>query len=206
MSKKNFDLDMTATNTTTETADMTIDETTVETADETTTETHASKTTSVNVFDGMDVPDKATANISTPKTASSPPLVEGYLSNGYYVTAPNGKTKYPDPVLNDSAKIIGQDLAASGLKSSEFNKMLRELKKAKKRTLPIDAQTGAISALVPKALLLEQKKRAPHLFVEVLEANLAAVKDFNDFVACYNHLESVGVYLALSEIPKQAGI
>lgn len=156
----------------------------------------------LDVFAAFDVPDKKTDKHTIAKVIPSPPLPEGYLSNGYYVTAPNGKSKYPDPALNDSAKKIGQDLAA-GLKSSEFNKMLRDLKKAKKRTLPIEAQTGAISALIPKALLLEQKKRAPHLLVEILEANLAAVKDFNDYVACYNHLESMGVYLALSEPPQQ---
>ena len=179
------------------TNDVTLDSTIIPA--DATPDTSENSNSDFNVFDTlMETPSKKQDDKPMPDFQ----LPSRYLENNFYITATNGRSKYPDPSLTDNAKEIGQNLAAAGMKTTEFNKMLRELKKVKKSTLPVEAQTGALSALIPKALLLEKKKRAPHLLVSVLEANRNAVKDYKDFVACYNHLESVGIYLDLNQPSK----
>lgn len=132
-------------------------------------------------------------------------LPADYLDHGYYKG--EGKGRYPAPELvGKLAQQVAETLASGGLKPSGFNPILRGLKKANKKTLPVEAKTGALSGAIVKAKLLEQRRRAPHALVELLERNRAAVHDAMDYEAAYQHLEAIGVYLGDQEQEVESGL
>lgn len=121
-------------------------------------------------------------------------LALDYLSGGYYKG--EGKASYPDPALvGETAKRLAQELAQGGLKQTAFNPILRELKKANKKTLPLEAKQGALSGALITAKQLVQRHRASSLLVDVLKRNREAVQSDADYAAAVKHLTAVGVYL-----------
>lgn len=132
---------------------------------------------------------------------SAPPAVgtlpADYLRGGYFKG--EGKGRYADPdLVGPTAEELAKALAEGGLKQAGYNPILRELKKANKKTLPLEAKVGALAGAMVKAKLLEQRKRAPHLLVEVLERNRTAVQNTagpDVYRVAYQHLEAVGAYL-----------
>lgn len=147
---------------------------------------------------------EATATTST-TTTTALGLPADYLTEGYYKG--EGKGRYPAPSLvGKLAQQVAETLASGGLKPSGFNPILRGLKKANKKTLPVEAKTGALAGAIVKAKLLEQRRRAPHALVELLERNRAAVHDAMDYEAAYQHLEAIGVYLGDQEQEVESGL
>lgn len=141
-----------------------------------------------------EVPAAPTSIPAAEDILSETGLPAGYLAEGYCKIA--GKTRYIDPdLIGARAQEIAEVLAEGGLKPSGFNPILRELKKANKKNLPVEVKKGALAGAVVKAKLLAQKKRAPRLLVALLEQNLEAVQDTTDYGSAYQHLEAVGVYL-----------
>ena len=120
--------------------------------------------------------EDVTSTAATPTAGNIP---AEYLRGGYYVG--EGKGRYPDPVLVDQAEEIGKSLAAGGVTATAFNRLLRTLK----------------TAIVPQVLDLERKKKAPPLLREIVERNRAAVKDKDDFAACLDHFQDIGIFLAM---------
>lgn len=153
-------------------------------------------------------PDTKEATSSSPSTTPAEnPTASGlpaeYLDHGYFKG--EGKGRYPAPELvGKLAQQVAETLASGGLKPSGFNPILRGLKKMNKKALPVEAKTGALSGAIVKAKLLEQRHRAPHALVELLECNRAAVHDAMDYEAAYQHLEAVGVYLGDQEQEREA--
>ena len=141
-----------------------------------------------------EVPAAPTSIPAAEDILSETGLPAGYLAEGYCKIA--GKTRYIDPdFIGARAQEIAEALAEGGLKPSGFNPILRELKKANKKNLPVEVKKGALAGAIIKAKLLVQKKRAPRLLVALLEQNLEAVQDTTDYGSAYQHLEAVGVYL-----------
>lgn len=134
--------------------------------------------------------EDVTSTAATPTAGNIP---AEYLRGGYYVG--EGKGRYPDPVLVDQAEEIGKSLAAGGVTATAFNRLLRTLKTAKNK--PFEAQAGALKKIVPQVLDLERKKKAPPLLREIVERNRAAVKDKDDFAACLDHFQDIGIFLAM---------
>lgn len=139
-----------------------------------------------------------TTNSSTPDTqtdeAETGALTPGYLSEGYFKG--DEKARYMDPnLVGETAQRLAQDLARGELKQSAFNSILRELKRADKKTLPLEAKRGALSGAIVTAKRLEQRKRASGLLVDVLERNRAAVQTDVDYAAAVKHLTAMGVFL-----------
>lgn len=156
--------------------------------DEYNTSTTPSQTTSIT----------STSTTTEVKAAALPQPAEAkildYLSGGFYKG--DGAGRYMDPDLVDgAAKKIAKDLAAGGMKQSAFNPILRELKRANKKTLPLEAKRGALVGAIPQAKQLVQRHRAPELLVEILERNRSAVQDSADYTAAVKHLIAVNVYL-----------
>lgn len=149
----------------------------------------------------------AESGIKTPESTEAPQAIEApeaatptagnipaeYLRGGYYVG--EGKNRYPAPALVDQAEEIGKSLAAGGVTATAFNHLLRTLKTAKKK--PFEAQAGALKKIVPQVLDLERKKKAPPLLREIAERNRAAVKDKDDFAACLDHFQDIGIFLSM---------
>ena len=146
---------------------------------------------------GMEAPEVATPSetaeaTKAPEASSSLPA--DYLSEGYYKG--EGAARYIDPdLVGETAQRLAQDLATGGMKQTATNSILRELKRADKKTLPLDAKQGALSGAIVTAKQLQQRHRAPGLLVDILERNRAAVESDADYKAAVKHLTAVGVYL-----------
>lgn len=137
--------------------------------------------------------DTTDSDIET-SPADEAKLSPEYLANGFFVG--EGDTRYPDPSLvSEMAEMLGIGLAICRLKPAAYNSLLKPLKKVNKRSVVFEAKRGALLALRPKIMLLEQKKRAPHILLEIIEANIAHLTDTADFDVCYQHLEAIGAFL-----------
>lgn len=135
---------------------------------------------------------EAPQGMEAPEASSSLPA--DYLSEGYYKG--EGAARYIDPdLVGETAQRLAQDLATGGMKQTATNSILRELKRADKKTLPLDAKQGALSGAIVTAKQLQQRHRAPGLLVDILERNRAAVESDADYKAAVKHLTAVGVYL-----------
>lgn len=97
-----------------------------------------------------------------------------------------------------------RNIAASlnEMKPAEFAAMLRDLKRAKKSTLPFEARKTAAAELLPRAIGLVHKKKAPSVLTEFVKANLAAIKTDEDWSAFYRHMNAINGYLVLNTADK----
>ena len=134
-----------------------------------------------------------TTGESVIEQAPTSSLPENYLTNGYYATTANGATYLRPEFVSSDAKAIASDLSA--MKPSDFNGLLKEVKKSRKRSLPFEARQTAIAEMLPKSLALVNRKKAPDLLVSFVEANLAAVHNDNDFSAFVRHVDCIAAYM-----------
>jgi len=159
----------------------------------------------LNVFDTLSNPP-ADETISTttgePVTNQAPTaqidntpgkLPVGYLDNGYYATASTGAIYLRPEFVSTAAKHIAAGL--STMKPSDFNGLLKEVKKSRKRSLPFEARQTALAEMLPKALALQNRKKSPTLLVAFVEATLAAVHNDTDFDAFTRHADCIAAYL-----------
>lgn len=134
------------------------------------------------------------ATASSTQTNSTEALALDYLSGGYYKG--EGKQSYPNPdLVSETAQRLARDLAEGKLTPGGFNPILRDLKKANKKTLPLEAKRGALAGAIVMAKQLQQRKRASGLLADILERNRAAVQTDADYKAAVKHLTAVGVFL-----------
>ena len=80
--------------------------------------------------------------------------------------------------------------------------MLRDMKRAKKTTLPFEARQTAAAELLPRAIGLVHKKKAPSILTEFIKANLAAIKTDDDWSAFYRHMNAISGFLVLNTADK----
>lgn len=138
---------------------------------------------------------------TTEETPTAPAtLPKNYLVGGYYATTDKG-AKYLRPEFVDE---YARNIAASlnEMKPTEFAAMLRDLKRAKKSTLPFEARKTAAAELLPRAIGLVHKKKAPSVLTEFVKANLAAIKTDEDWSAFYRHMNAINGYLVLNTADK----
>ena len=131
----------------------------------------------------------------TPSNPGTAPeyLPARYLANGYYAT-PQKAAKYLRPeFVGKYAETMATLLA--GMQITDFNRLVREMKRSKKKTLPFEARLTAVSEMLPKALALVHRKKAPALIVDWVKANQAAIKSDEDFYAFLRHLEAITGFL-----------
>ena len=115
------------------------------------------------------------------------------IQYGYYATTDKG-AKYLRPEFVDEC---ARNIAASlnEMKPAEFAAMLRDLKRAKKSTLPFEARKTAAAELFPRAIGLVHKKKAPSILTEFIKVNLAAIKTDDDWSAFYRHMNAINGFL-----------
>lgn len=120
-------------------------------------------------------------------------LPADYLSSGYYATTDKG-TKYLRPeFVGKYAEIMATLLA--DMKATDFGNLIREMKKSKKKTLPFEARLTAAAEMLPKALALVHRKKAPALLVTYIKDNLDHLHDDDDWTAYYRNLEAIAGYM-----------
>ena len=120
-------------------------------------------------------------------------LPADYLSSGYYATTDKG-TKYLRPeFVGKYAEIMATLLA--DMKATDFGNLIREMKRSKKKTLPFEARLTAAAEMLPKALALVHRKKAPALLVTYIKDNLDHLHDDDDWTAYYRNLEAIAGYM-----------
>ena len=120
-------------------------------------------------------------------------LPADYLSSGYYATTDKG-TKYLRPeFVGKYAEIMATLLA--DMKATDFGNLIREMKRSKKKTLPFEARLTAAAEMLPKALALVHRKKAPALLVTYIKDNLDHLYDDDDWTAYYRNLEAIAGYM-----------
>ena len=133
-----------------------------------------------------DTPEQTTA----PAPATLPP---DYLTGGYYATTDKAAKYLRPEFVGEQAQQIADALA--GTRPSDFSAMLRDLKRAKKASLPFEARKTAAAELLPRAIGLVHKKKAPPVLTEFVKANLAAIKTDDDWSAFYRHMNAINSFL-----------
>ena len=130
---------------------------------------------------------------TTADTPAPATLPENYLVGGYYATTDKG-AKYLRPEFVDE---YARNIAASltGMKPSDFAAMLRDMKRAKKTTLPFEARQTAAAELLPRAIGLTHRKKAPAILADFIKANLTAIKTDDDWSAFYRHMNAISGFL-----------
>ena len=137
--------------------------------------------------------DTTTVDTTEENTTAPATLPKNYLVGGYYATTDKG-AKYLRPEFVDE---YARNIAASltGMKPSDFAAMLRDMKRAKKTTLPFEARQTAAAELLPRAIGLVHKKKAPSVLTEFVKANLAAIKTDEDWSAFFRHMNAINGFL-----------
>ena len=138
---------------------------------------------------------------TTLETPTAPAtLPKNYLVGGYHAATEKG-AKYLRPEFVDE---YARNIAASlnEMKPSDFAAMLRDMKRAKKTTLPFEARQTAAAELLPRAIGLVHKKKAPSILTEFIKANLAAIKTDDDWSAFYRHMNAISGFLVLNTADK----
>lgn len=139
------------------------------------------------------------ASLITPSTTTSAPTLPlHYLNDGYYATTDKGGNYLRPEFVGAYAEQIAANLSI--MRPSDFNGLLREMKRSKKRTLPFEARQTAAAEMLPKALALVRRKKAPVLLVEFIKANLDAIHTDEDWTAYLRHLEAINGYLSMNTI------
>ncbi len=125
----------------------------------------------------------------TASNAAPVGLPAEYLKGGYYATTESGAKYLRSEYIERYAQAIAASL--KGMKALEFEKLVRELKRSKKRTLPYEARRTAAAELLPAAKNLARHKKAPAVLVAFIEANLEAIKDDETWTAFYRHCQAI---------------
>lgn len=138
-------------------------------------------------------PADTTTVDTTTDTPAPATLPKNYLVGGYYATTDKG-AKYLRPEFVDE---YARNIAASlnEMKPSDFAAMLRDMKRAKKTTLPFEARQTAAAELLPRAIGLVHKKKAPSILTEFIKTNLTAIKTDDDWSAFYRHMNAINGFL-----------
>ena len=160
------------------------------TTDEITSTTPATETT------GEPVTEQApTTNTSDTTSAANVPgyLPKDYLANGYYATTDKGAKYLRPEFVGEYAETMAALL--SDMKPSAFTGLLREMKRSKKTTLPFEARMVAAVEMIPKAMGLVHRKKAPALLVSFVKDNLDHIQTDDDWTAFYRYLEAISAYL-----------
>lgn len=146
------------------------------------------------------IPANETTQALTDNTIKEPVaavLPNGYLCGGYYATTDKGAIYLRAEYVGKYAEELACQFSC-GMKTSDFTALFRELKRSKKKTLPYEARQTAIFEMLPKALVLVNRKKAPMLLVDFIRANSAAVCCDDDAMAFLRHTEAIAAYMSVS--------
>lgn len=140
--------------------------------------------------------ENVTPGIITDATATATVAVlpAGYLATGYNATTEKGDHYMRPEYVRGYAMEIAT--ALTGMKPSDFKSFIRELKRNRKSTLPFEARQTALYELYPKAQALVNRRKASPLLIKLVEANIDAVRNNDDWNSMYRHFEAIAGYLS----------
>ena len=150
---------------------------------------------STTISTGEPVTEQAPA-VDTLSTTTVTGLPDGYLADGFLETASTGKpflrAVYVGTFAQQIAAVL-QPMSASAFQAA----FLRDTKKHLRRGVPYEAQAACAAALLPQAIKLTVKHKAPPILVDVITAAVGAVHDSATFEAMYKHLDAVYAFIML---------
>lgn len=183
------------TNTADEISTDTIPADEVSTATDETSNTDESVT--AQILDDNTIPADNTADDEA--TDSSPIyLPPDYLANGYYAVSNGGIEYLRSEFVGEYAEIMAKLLV--DMKPSDFNALLKMLKRSKKSSLCFEARLTAAVELIPTAMVLVHRKKAPPLLVSFIKHNVDNIYDDDDWNAFYRHMEAIAAYMSVSAV------
>ena len=143
---------------------------------------------------GEPVTEQAPA-VDTPSTTTvTGGLPDGYLADGFLETASTGKpflrAVYVGTFAQQIAAVL-QPMSASAFQAA----FLRDTKKHLRRGVPYEAQAACAATLLPQAIKLTVKHKAPPILVDVITAAVGAVQDSATFGAIYKHLDAIYAFM-----------
>jgi hypothetical protein len=149
-------------------------------------------------------PDLAPSTTPTPAT-----LPDGFMEGGLLETLPSGqkyiKAAYVSKYAQDCAALLTSGNPA--LSSAAFHAaFLRETKKQLRRGTPYEAQASCAAAMVPQAIRLAVKHKAPPIIQDMITLCAGAVTDSDSFKALYKFIDSVYCYMLQLEDQQQKGV
>ena len=132
--------------------------------------------------------------VDTPSTTTVTGLPDGYLADGFLETVSTGKpflrAVYVGTFAQQIAAVL-QPLSASAFQAA----FLRDTKKHLRRGVSYEAQSACVTAMLPQAIKLTAKRKAPSVLVEIITAVVGAVHDSATFEAMYKHLDAVYAFM-----------
>ena len=143
------------------------------------------------------------ATSTTQTTPAAPGLPGDYLRDGFLGRAANGQTFMRTEYLGETARNIAA--ALDPLNASAFyGAFVRDAKKQLRRGTPYEAQSSCVAAMLPQAIKLTAKHKAPAFLVDMITAAAAAVHDAATFEAFYKHLDAIYSYLLQESSSKKS--
>lgn len=142
---------------------------------------------------GEPVTEQAPA-VDTTSTTTVTGLPAGYLADGFLETASTGKPFLRAVYVGTFARQIAtvlQPMSASAFQAA----FLRDTKKHLRRGVPYEAQAACAAALLPQAIKLTAKRKAPPVLVDIITVAVSAVRDTTTFEALYKHLDAIYAFM-----------
>lgn len=141
---------------------------------------------------GEPVAEQASA-VDTPGTTSTG-LPAGYLADGFLEMASTGKPFLRAVYVGTFAQEVAS-LLQSMSPAVFYSGFLRDAKKHLRRGVPYEAQATCAAAMLPQAIKLTAKRKAPPVLVDIITAAVGAVQDTATFEALYKHLDAVYAFM-----------
>lgn len=139
-----------------------------------------------------------TPAVDIPSTPTVTGLPDGYLADGFLETASTGKPFLKAVYVGTFAQQIAAVLQP--MSPSAFQAVfLRDAKKHLRRGVLYEAQAACAAALLPQAIKLTAKHKAPPVLVDIITAVVSAVHDTATFEAMYKHLDAIYAFMLQSQ-------
>ena len=142
---------------------------------------------------------------STQPTTAPAVLPADYIKGGFMDTAPSGQRYIKVEYVGRFAQELAASLttATPALTAAAFNAaFLRDAKKHNRRGVVYDAKAACAAAMLPAAIKLVAKHKAPPLLQDMITAAVGAVFDDETFEALYKHLDAVYSFMLQNEQQK----
>lgn len=160
------------------------------------------------------IPSTTTETTGEPDTNQAPTapaahvpgiLPKDYITDGLLDTSPGGQRYIKVDYVGRFAQELAVNLSNGNpaLSPAAFNAaFLRDAKKHLRRGVVYDAKAACAAAMLPAAIKLVAKHKAPPLLQDMITAAVGAVFDDATFEALYKHLDAVYSFMLQNEQQK----
>lgn len=131
-------------------------------------------------------------------------LPDGYLTKGILGTSASGKPYTRVEYIRDYPQALAELLTndPTPLSAAAFNKMLlTPIRKHQRRGVATEAKVSCAASMVPAAMALISKRKAPLLLLEIITISRSVV-DGPSFDAFADHMAALHAYLLMQEQQK----